>query len=83
MSEVNKLDKLQERALRHVYNDQSSDFNCLSDRSGYTLSDRRMRNMMILVHKCIHNCAPEFLKNIFSVRDNVKNLMLRLCKYSL
>ena len=41
----------------------------------YTMmSDRRMHNMMILVHKCIHNSAPEYLRNMFSVRDIVKNL---------
>ena len=45
----------------------------MSDRTSYTVSDRRKQNMMIL-DKCIHNFAPEYLRNMFSVRDHVKNL---------
>ena len=33
-----------------------------------------MHNMMILGNKCIHNSATVYLRNMFSMSDNVKNL---------
>ena len=70
----NKLDRLHERALRYLYSDESSQTSTLCDRIGYSLVDRRIQNLVIVVFKRINNYPPEYLRDLFRLRDNINNL---------
>ena len=53
-SDSDKLDKLNERALRYIYNDRSSTYaGELTERTSYTLADRRIQDMLILAFKAV------------------------------
>ena len=67
-SDSKTLDRLHERALRYVYSEESSQTSSLFDRIGYSLVDRRM------IFKTINNYPPEYLRDLFRLRDNIKNL---------
>ena len=67
-SDCKTLDRLHERALRYVYSEESSQNSSLFDRIGYSLVDRRM------IFKTINNYPPEYLRDLFRLRDNIKNL---------
>ena len=70
-----KLDRLHERALRGYLNsDESSQTSTLFDRVGYSLVDRRIQNLLIIVFKTINSYPPEYLRDLFRLRDNIKNL---------
>ena len=42
---------------------------------GYSLVDRRIQNLIIVVLKTINNYPPEYLGDLFRLRDNIKNLV--------
>ena len=69
------MDRLHERALRYLYGDESSQTSTLFDRIGYSLVDRRIQNLLIIVFKTINNYPPEYLRDLFRLRDNIKNLI--------
>ena len=54
-SDSKKLDRLHERALHYLYSDDSSQTSPLFDRIGYSLVDRRIQNLLIIVFKPINN----------------------------
>ena len=56
------------------YSDESSQTSTLFDRIGYSLVDRRIQNLLIIVFKTINNYPPEYLRDLFRLRDNIKNL---------
>ena len=56
------------RALRYLYSDASSQTSTLFDRIGYSLVDRRIQNLLI------NNYPAEYLRDLFMLRDNIKNL---------
>ena len=43
---------------------------------GYSLVARRIQNLIIIVFKTINNYPPEYLRDLFRLRDNIKNLVL-------
>ena len=57
-----------------MYECRSSSFASLCSRIGYTLSERRIQDTLIIIFKCLNNIAPVYLKDLFCVRDNIKNL---------
>ena len=66
---VKKLDRLHERALRYsVYNDESSQTSTLCDSIGYSLVDRRIQNLLVIVFKTINNDPPEYLRDLLRVK---------------
>lgn len=73
-SDSKKLERLHERALRYLYGDESSQNSSLfHGRIGYSLMDRRIQNMLIIVFKAINNIyPPEYLRDLFRLRDNIK-----------
>ena len=73
-SDSKKLDTLHERALRYFYSDESSQTSTLCDRIGYSLVDRRIQNLLIIAFKSINNFPPEYLRDLFRLRDNITNL---------
>ena len=60
--------------IRYLYSDESSQTSTLFDRIGYSLVDRRIQNLLIIVFKTINNYPPEYLRDLFRLRDNIKNL---------
>ena len=67
-------------ALKYLYTSpyiqqvESSQTSTLYDRIGYSLVDRRIQNLLIIVFKTINNYPPEYLRDLFRLRDNIKNL---------
>ena len=57
-----------------MYSDESSQTSTLCDRIGYSLVDRRIQNLLIIVFKTVNNYPPEYLRDLFRLRDSVKNL---------
>ena len=73
-SDGKKLDRFHERALRYLYSDKSSQTSTLCDRIGYSLVDRRIQNLLTIVFRTINYYPPEYLRDLFRLRDNIKNL---------
>ena len=71
-TDSDKLEKMNERALRHVHNDFSSEYDRLTNKM--TLACRRCQDMLIIVLKALTNRWPAYIKSLFKLRDNVKNL---------
>ena len=70
-----KLEKLHERALKYIYRDLSLDYRAVTDRTvSYTLADRRLQDMLIIIYKALNNRLPVYIENMFRVRINIKNL---------
>ena len=71
-----KLESLNNCALRVVFNDRESTYSQLLDRAGATsLYSLRVQNMLITIHKCIHiNFYPEYLKDLLTLRSTVYSL---------
>ena len=42
-------------------------------RIGYSLVDRRIQNLLITVFKTINTYPPEYLRDLFRLRDKIKN----------
>ena len=45
-----------------------------SDKSSQTSTDRRILNLLIIVFKTIISYPPEYLRDLFRLKDNIKNL---------
>ena len=58
----------------YLYSDESSQTSTRFDRIGYSLVDRRTLNLLIIVFKTIINYPPEYLRDLFRLRDKIKNL---------
>ena len=71
-----KLESLNKRALRVVFNDRESTYTQLLDRKAATsLYNLRVQNMLITIHKCIHiNFFPAYLKDLLTLRLTVYSL---------
>ena len=65
-SDSKNLDRLHEPALRYLYNDESSQTSTAF--WSYWLQP------LIIVFKTINNYPPEHLRDLFRLRDNIKNL---------
>ena len=72
----NKIEKLQERALRFVFNDPNSTYNDLLKRGNFlSLSALRLRFLAIEMYKCRNNMAPSYRCDLF--RQNIISYNLR------
>ena len=60
-----KLEPLNKRALREVFNERESTYSQLLDREATTsLNNLRVQNMLVTIHKCQHiNFYPTYLKD--------------------
>ena len=67
---TNKIEKIQERALRFIYNDYNSTYeNLLIVSKLPTLKVRRLRTMAIEVYKIIHQESPSYLHDLIKIKD--------------
>ena len=51
--------------IRYLFRDESSQTSTLFDRIGYSLVDRRIQNLFIIVFKTINNYPREYLRDPF------------------
>ena len=66
----NKLNKLHERSLRMVYDDDKSSFQDLLSRDGaYTIHERNIQSLAIECYKASRNIGPSLLNDIFKVTE--------------
>ena len=69
-----KIEKIQERALRFIYNDYTSSYDQLLEKSNLpSLKIRRMRAMALEVFKIINNQCPLFLQDLVQQRNSTYN----------
>ena len=63
------IEKIQERGLRYVYNDDTSTYRELLDRSDTeTMHNIRLKKMVIYVYKCVSQIAPAYLHDMFKIK---------------
>ena len=66
---LQKIEKLQEHALRFLYNDHKSSYNDLLLKSGRcTMQVSRQRSLCIEIYKTMNNLNPPFMKNFFKLK---------------
>ena len=66
-----EMEKIQERALRFIYNDHSSDYESLLLKSELpTLKDRRLRIMALETFIILNNQDPAYLHNLVNFKAN-------------
>ena len=67
----NKINNLNERALRIVYEDYTSSFNELFDRDGsFSVHHNNIQTLAIELHKVMHNLSEGIIFNeIFTARN--------------
>ena len=69
-SSLKKIEKLQKRALRFLYNDYEISYEELLLKSGRaTMNVNRLRILCIEIYKTINNLNPEFMRDLFSLRE--------------
>lgn len=75
-----KIEKLQERALRFIYDDNVSSYNCLLQRSGMpSLKVRRMRNVALEVFKILNKQGPSYLHDLVTIKNSSYNFRYTNC----
>ena len=66
-----KLEFIQERALRFIYNDQNSDYDQLLERSQLpSLKIRRLRFLAIYTFKILNKKSPVYLHDLVNYKNN-------------
>ena len=67
-----RIKKIQERALRIVYNDQLSNFEELLQRDGsMTIHERNIQKLATEVYKTVNGFGPKFMNEVFQVKENL------------
>ena len=79
-SSLKKIENLQKRALRFLYNDYEISYEELllkSDRA--TMNVNRLRIMCTEFYKTINNLNPEFMRDLFSLRETSRLVRENIC----
>ena len=67
---LNKIENLQKRDLRFLYDDYESSYNELLEKSGRPdMNLSRQRTLCIEIYKTLNDLNPSFMKNIFKERE--------------
>ena len=75
-----KIENIQKRALRYLYNDYDSDYDTLLLKSELcTMEIRRLRSLAIEIFKTINNLNPSFMKELFVMRKGCYKRKYDLC----
>ena len=70
-SDCRKLERIQERALRAVYCDMSSEYNALLKRAKLpSLYNRRLQDIAILMFKVKNQMCPKYIQDLFLVNNS-------------
>ena len=68
-----RINKIHERSLRIVFNDNSSTFRELLDKdNSVTIHERNIQTLAIELYKVINGFSPEIMCNIFPIKENIK-----------
>jgi len=71
----NRINKIHERALRLVYNDNISTFSELLTKDGsFCIHHRNIQKLAIEMYKIKNNMSPPLMKDIFIQKENTYNL---------
>ena len=74
-SDSDKLEKLNEHALRSVYQDKENDYQHLLNKAGKTtLYNHRIQNIAVLIDKAFNNIAPSYIKDFVTLVTQTINL---------
>ena len=78
-SNTQKLERIQNRALRFVFDDHESDPSVLLRKANIpSLELSRQRQMCTEVFQCIHHLAPQYMSKLFTEQDkdlhNTRNI---------
>ena len=65
---LNKVESLQKRALRFLYEDVSSYEELLQKAGKKTIKVKRLRSLCIEIYKSINNINPMYINEIFKLR---------------
>ena len=69
---LKKIEKIQERTLRILYNDSTSDYNQLLNKSSKaSMEVKRLRKLALEIFKTLNNLNPEYMKEIFYKTTNL------------
>jgi hypothetical protein len=69
------MEKIQERALRFTFNDYTSQYGELLKRAKKnSLHDFRLKQMAVLVYKCLNKIGPRYLHSMFQIKNNVYDM---------
>lgn len=67
-----KLERIQERALRIIFNNKTDTYEDLLGRTEFpTLYNRRLQDIAILMYKVRNGLAPEYLAELFNIPTKV------------
>ena len=66
VSDARKLERVQEQALRTIYNDRNATYEELLEKGRLSsLENRRLQDILILMYKVKNSLAPEHVCNMF------------------
>ena len=69
----NRINRLHERALRVVYQDNSNSFTDLLMMDGcFTIHQRNVQSLAIELYKTTKGLIPEFMTEIFTLKADIK-----------
>lgn len=70
LENMKKIEKIQERALRYVFNDFVSSYSdLLKKASRPLLYVQRLRSIMVEVYKIVNGQSPQYLHNLFTIKE--------------
>ena len=73
---MNKIESLQKRVLRFLYSDYSLSYeDSLEKAQKVKMGVNRLRNLCVEIRKTINKLNPEFMENIFKVKQNKRVVM--------
>ena len=74
-TQTTKLEKLQERALRIVFNDYDSSYEILLSRAGIdSLASRRRNQLANVVCKAVNGIAPPYICDLFNIKTYSRDM---------
>ena len=82
---MKKIEKIQCRALKFIYNDFSSSYTTLRQKANRPLLYvERLRMIVTEVYKCVNDLNPDYLNTLFSLKTqvyNTRNIHVNLPNY--
>ena len=69
----NRINKIHERSLRIVFNDNASSFReLLIKDNSVTIHERNIQNLAIELYKIVNGFSPDIMSIVFPVKENIK-----------
>ena len=76
---MNKMERIQDRALQFLHNDYDSDYNTLLKKSDKcSMEIPRLRTIALEIFKYLNYLNPSFIKNLFNKINNINRKKLTL-----